>query len=70
MWKKNFVSLYECMYMSKHKHTLILFLFFSNNPAIPAPSIEFASLCLRNALLLLPEDPLQSDISEEQNDSW
>lgn len=41
----------------------------SNNPAIPAPSIEFASLCLRNALLLLPEDPLQSDISEEQNDS-
>lgn len=39
-----------------------------NNPAIPAPSIEFASLCLRNALLLLPEDHMQSDITEEQND--
>ncbi|XP_029640500.1 CCR4-NOT transcription complex subunit 10 [Octopus sinensis] len=37
----------------------------SHNPAIPAPSLEFAALCLRNALLLLPEHPHQSEVNEE-----
>ncbi|ESO98211.1 hypothetical protein LOTGIDRAFT_114420 [Lottia gigantea] len=33
----------------------------SGNSAIPAPTIEFASLCIRNALFLLPDDPLDKD---------
>ncbi|XP_050395792.1 CCR4-NOT transcription complex subunit 10 isoform X1 [Patella vulgata] len=33
----------------------------SGSSAIPAPTYEFASLCLRNALFLLPEDPLDFD---------
>ena len=34
----------------------------SNNPAaaVPALSMEFASMCLSNALLLLPPDPLDA----------
>ena len=30
-------------------------------PAIPAANLEFAALCLRNALFLLPEDPLTAE---------
>ena len=29
-------------------------------PAMPGTTLEFAALCLRNALALLPEDPLES----------
>lgn len=39
-------------------------------PAIPAAAIEFGSLCLRNALLLLPDDPLDvENIQTEDSDS-
>ncbi|GAB1599352.1 CCR4-NOT transcription complex subunit 10-like [Argonauta hians] len=41
----------------------------SHNPAIPAPSLEFAALCLRNALLLLPEHPHQTEVSEENTET-
>lgn len=33
----------------------------TNPPSMPALSLEFAAMCLRNALLLLPDDPLDSE---------
>ena len=47
-----------------------LYIFSSvGTPAIPAATIEFASLCLRNAQLLLPEDSPTAEVlqSEDQD---
>nr|KAG5707465.1 hypothetical protein BaRGS_011969 [Batillaria attramentaria] len=33
----------------------------TNAPSMPALSLEFAAMCLRNALLLLPDDPLGAE---------
>ena len=51
---------------------LFLLLFFSspdiqsNSAAMPGPTLEFASICLQNALFLLP--PLPPSNSDEQED--
>ncbi|XP_060561318.1 CCR4-NOT transcription complex subunit 10-like, partial [Ruditapes philippinarum] len=37
-------------------------------PAIPAATLEFASLCLRNALLLLPEVTAETTAAEQNED--
>ena len=39
-------------------HELPCFFLSHDSAAIPAATLEFAMMCLRNALLLLPEDPL------------
>lgn len=38
--------------------------FSVGTPAIPAATVEFASLCLRNALLLLPEVTAETTATE------
>ncbi|XP_067652107.1 CCR4-NOT transcription complex subunit 10-like isoform X1 [Haliotis asinina] len=40
----------------------------STTPSMPSATLEFASLCLRNALLLLPEDPLLADKATTSSD--
>ena len=39
-------------------------------PAIPAATLEFASLCLRNALLLIPDETetMATESTEEKED--
>ncbi|PVD21225.1 hypothetical protein C0Q70_19396 [Pomacea canaliculata] len=41
----------------------------TNPPALPSLQLEFAALCLRNAVLLLPDDPLDSETSSTDDSS-
>ena len=36
------------------------FIFRTDSPTTPGLTLEYASLCLKNALSLLPEDPLDA----------
>ena len=50
-------------------YSSVLFIFFSNNhPAIPQASLEFASLCLRNAMLCLEPFEVEKPTPEESAD--
>ncbi|KAK2146588.1 hypothetical protein LSH36_595g00023 [Paralvinella palmiformis] len=41
----------------------------SESAVIPAPTLEFGSLCLRNALMLLPEDPVLRKSPKRNSDT-
>ena len=46
---------------------LIYLIFSPGTPAIPASTHEFAALCLRNALMLLPDETQKTDVSHTED---
>lgn len=50
------------------ENILVSLCFYSpGTPAIPASTYEFAALCLRNALMLLPEENTKTDTSNNDD---
>lgn len=61
MHRNVFFLVIEVMYLPNRTST--------NPPALPSLQLEFAALCLRNAVLLLPDDPLDSETSSTDDSS-